>query len=584
MMRVLLLLLGASLTPDVARSQAPVAADSAVADTLADTLAVADTLTPGSPLPVVVLRDSAARALDSAAFAAITDTAHDVPSADLGGTPVRLLGRVVFRIYGGIGALGADERARRLGERLDVLARNAAFDPDSLRLLSGDALTTIQFGSLIVMSVTDADAEAQGLTRAQAAAYYAGRIRAEIDRVRERSTFRSVARNAVVAVALIGLLVFVLAGLARLFRWIDLRFLRLYRQHLPAVAVRGIEVVRGDQIVRFGRALLGLLRFVLTLLLVYLTVTTVLGLFPWTQSWSRTLLAYLVSPVRAFLGAVVGGLPELFAILVIVFLVRMAVKGVTWVFNRVEEGALTLPGFYPEFADPTRKIARFMLVLLGIFLAYPYTPIADSRVFQGLTVFLGLLFSLGSSSAIANVVAGTLLTYTRAFRVGDRIRVGDNTGDVIEKTFLVTRLRTPKNEDVSVPNAVVLNAQIVNYSAMAREGPGVIVHTTVTIGYDVPWATVHGLLEEAARRTEGVEADPAPFVLQTSLGDFSVAYQVNAYTRQASRLPAVLSDLHRHTQDVFAEAQIEILSPVYEAHRDGNPSTLPRLTSATGSA
>ncbi len=397
-------------------------------DTLAarDTVALRDTLaTSGGPLPVLVLTDSAARALDSAAVAELADTSADRSASGHAGTPVFLLGREVFRVYGGLGTLSAAERARRLGERLTLLARGTTFDTDSLRIIAGATLTTLQVDDLIVMTVTEADASAQALTRDAAAARYAAKIRTEVARVRERSTGRVVLQHALMGAALLLLLVLVLWGLGRLFRWADLRLLQVLRRHLPTVTVQGVEVVRGAQIVRAGRLLLGFARLALSLLLVYVALTTVLGLFPWTQSWSRLLFGYLLSPVRALGSAFVSSLPDLLALGVIVVMIRLVIRGSNWLFNRVEEGTLTLPGFYPEFADPTRKIVRFLLVLLGILLAYPYTPIADSRVFQGLTVFLGLLFSLGSSSAIANMVAGTLLTYTRAFRVGDRVKVGD---------------------------------------------------------------------------------------------------------------------------------------------------------------
>ncbi len=272
-----------------------------------------------------------------------------------------------------------------------------------------------------------------------------------------------------------------------------------------------------------------------------------------------------------------------------VVIVRWMIKGANWIFNQVEAGALTLPGFYPEFAEPTRKIVRFLLIVVGMFLAYPYTPLAGNAAFQGLTVLIGILFSIGSSTAIANVVAGTVLTYTRSFQLGDRIKVGETTGDVVEKTFLVTRLCTPKNEVVSIPNATVLSGQVTNYSEMIRDGRGVIVYTEVTIGYDVPWEKTTGLLLEAARRAaddpdNGVVTEPPPFVLQTGLGDFSVAYQLNVYTQQARMLPRVLSDLHARIQDVFAEADVEILSPVYQANRDGSPSTVPPPTVASAAA
>ena len=587
-LRFLLAALVAALhvVPVSAQTAPPDTARSASADTAAvraDSSAT-DTLRTAGGTEVLVLGDSAASALDSTAVAALADTTDDLPENEIAGTDVMLYGRSVFKIYGGLGALSAAQRARRIGERLDALTRNDAFDPDSLSIVEGDRLTTIQFGDFIVMTVTDADAAPQTLGRAQAAEYYARRIRAEVARVRERSTFRSVAINAGIALALLVLLWLLLRGVRRLFGWIDARFIEMHREALPGLSFRGVEVVRGEQIVRFGLTVLRLVRWLLSLLLVYVFLTVVLGLFPWTQSWSKTLLGYLLAPAKSLVAIVVAGLPNFFAIVVVVAVIRWAIKGTNWVFNQIESGALTLPGFYPEFAEPTRKIARFLLLIVGAFLAFPYTPLAGNAAFQGLTVLIGILFSIGSSTAIANVVAGTVLTYTRSFQVGDRVKVGETVGDVVEKTFLVTRLCTPKNEVVSIPNSAVLSGQVTNYSEMIREGKGVIVHTTVTIGYDVPWTTTHRLLLEAAHRAGeddsiGVVLDPPPFVLQTGLGDFSVAYQLNAYTNLARKHPAVMSALHAMIQDVFAEAKIEILSPVYQANRDGNPLTLPPETS-----
>ncbi len=555
---------------------------------LADSAAVVDSARIGG-MEVEQLSDVAGRALDSAAVAALSDTSDALPEDAFIGTDVSLYGRTVFKVYGGLGALSAVERARRISERLDALTRNDGFDPDSLRIVSGDNLTTIQFGGLIVMSVTDADATAQTLSRSGAAAYYARTIRAEILRVRDRSTFRSVLINAGYAAALILLLGILLWALGRAFRWLDARFVGQNPELRRGLTVRGVEVLHGDQIVRAGQFVLRLVRFLVSALVVYLFLTVILGLFPWSQSWSKTLLGYLVSPVVALWAGIVAGLPDFFAIVVVVVFVRWAIKGSNWVFNQVESGALTLPGFYPEFAEPTRKIARFLLIVIGMFMAYPFTPLADNPAIQGLTVLVGILFSLGSSTAIANVVAGTVLTYTRSFQLGDRIKVGETTGDVVEKTFLVTRLCTPKNEVVSIPNSAVLSGQVTNYSEMIRDGRGVIVYTEVTIGYDVPWEKTTGLLLEAAHRAaddpdNGVVTDPPPFVLQTGLGDFSVAYQLNVYTMQARKLPKVLSDLHARIQDVFAEADVEILSPVYQANRDGSPSTVPPPTVASAAS
>jgi small-conductance mechanosensitive channel len=209
-------------------------------------------------------------------------------------------------------------------------------------------------------------------------------------------------------------------------------------------------------------------------------------------------------------------------------------------------------------------------------LIFPYLPGSGSPAFQGISVFIGILFSLGSSSAIANMVAGMVITYMRPFRIGDRVKIGDITGDIVEKTTLVTRIRTVKNEDVTVPNSAVLSSSTINYSTHASAPEyGLIIHTTVTIGYDVPWKEVHQALIEAALRSELILKNPMPFVLQTSLDDFYVSYQVNGYTKEANNLASIYSQLHQNIQDCFNEVGIEIMSPHYRSLRDGNMTTTP---------
>ena len=232
------------------------------------------------------------------------------------------------------------------------------------------------------------------------------------------------------------------------------------------------------------------------------------------------------------------------------------------------------PGFYPEWADPTYKIVRFLVLAFSAIVIFPYLPGADSPIFQGVSVFLGVLFSLGSTSAIANVVAGVVLTYMRPFKIGDRVKIADTTGDIIEKTLLVTRVRTIKNVDVTIPNAMVLGSHIINFSSSAKDA-GLILHTGVTIGYDVPWRKVHDLLIAAARATPGILKQPGPFVLQTGLDDSYVSYELNAYTDQPNIMANTYSELHQSIQDKFNEARVEILSPRYSALRDGNRSTVP---------
>ncbi|RZA04271.1 MAG: mechanosensitive ion channel family protein, partial [Moraxellaceae bacterium] len=201
---------------------------------------------------------------------------------------------------------------------------------------------------------------------------------------------------------------------------------------------------------------------------------------------------------------------------------------------------------------------------------FPFLPGSSSPAFQGVSVFLGILISLGSSSAITNIVAGLVITYMRPFRIGDRVKIGEVVGDVMEKSMLVTRIKTIKNEDITVPNSLVLSSSTVNYSSHTKnEKQGLIVHYTVTVGYDVPWQQVYHLLVEAALKSEHVQSEPKPFVLQTSLDHYYISYQINAYTKEANKQATIYSNILENIQDVFHEAGIEIMSPSFHVIRDG---------------
>jgi small-conductance mechanosensitive channel len=271
----------------------------------------------------------------------------------------------------------------------------------------------------------------------------------------------------------------------------------------------------------------------------------------------------------------VGYLPSLAVLVVLFFGGRFLVRLLRLVFNGIAVERIRLPGFDSEWAWPTFTVVRFLLVVFLAVMAFPYLPGSASPAFQGVSIFLGVLVSFGSSGAVADVISGIVLTYTRAFHVGDRVKIADAVGDVVEKSMFVTRVRTPKNVDVTLPNALVLGNPIVNFSAQAAAGSGLILHPAVTIGYDAPWRRVHELLIDAARATEGVLAEPEPFVLQTALDDFYVRYELNVHTRDATRMPAIYSELYRNIQDRFHAAGVEIASPHLAAVRDGNQVQIP---------
>ncbi|WOJ94572.1 mechanosensitive ion channel family protein [Congregibacter variabilis] len=298
-------------------------------------------------------------------------------------------------------------------------------------------------------------------------------------------------------------------------------------------------------------------------------------------SWSRDLAVNIIGFVFAQLGviaaAVLNYLPNLFIIGIIALISRLVIRTTRGIFEGIRLERITLPGFYPDWAETSFGLSRLLIIAITLVIVFPYLPGSSSPAFQGLSIFFGVLVSLGSTSAVANVMSGIVITYTRGFKIGDRVRIADTEGDVIERSAFVTRIRTPKNEEVSVPNAMVMNNHIVNFSAQAKE-TGVLLHTTVTIGYDIAWTRVHQLLCEAASATAHVLEEPAPFVLQTSLDDNYVAYELNAYIRNPSAKQQIASEMHAHIQDRFREHNIEILSPHYRANRDGSAVAIPPPT------
>jgi len=343
---------------------------------------------------------------------------------------------------------------------------------------------------------------------------------------------------------------------------------------IRSISIKNIELVSADRTIEVLTFITKIIRFFLLIILFYTCITIIFSLFAFSKDWAEKLLYYVFNPLNTVLTSFLEFLPNLFFIVVLVFVFRYIIKFVKFIFGEVERGTLDFPGFHKDWAPPTYKIVRFMILVLAAIIIFPYLPGSNSPFFQGISVFLGILFSLGSSSAIANIVSGVVLTYMRPFKIGDRVKIADTTGDVVEKTLLVTRVRTPKNVDITIPNAMVLNSHIVNFSSSAAD-KGLILHTTVTIGYDVPWKKTHELLIAAALECDTILKEPKPFVLQTSLDDFYVSYELNAYTDQPSRSAATYSELHSKIQDKFWESGVEILSPHYGAMRDGNQTTIP---------
>ena len=349
---------------------------------------------------------------------------------------------------------------------------------------------------------------------------------------------------------------------------------QLIRQRIKELKIQKQRIFEQEDLAKAANGAVRAVFTVVKLGLLFLYLNSVLSYFAWTHELAISIFSFIGTTLASMARSFISYLPDLAIVILFVFIARFIIRVLALVFDGIRRERIRMPGFYPEWARTSFNLVRVAVIALTVVIIFPYLPGSDSPAFKGLSIFFGVLVSLGSTAAIAHLVAGIVITYTRAFRLGDRVRIADTEGDVIERSAFVTRIRTPKNVEVAIPNAMVMNNHIVNYSAQARSG-GVLLHTTVTIGYDVPWPKVHELLVEAARRTDRLETDPEPFVLQTALQDNYVAYELNASTHVPSGKTRIYSDLHANIQDVFREANIEILSPAYRAMRDGNSSTVP---------
>lgn len=492
------------------------------------------------------------------------------------GAPVVVRGDTVLFVPARYGAFSAADRAAAIALRVLSLWRTP---PDSLDLVVAETTTDIVAAGTILMTVSDADALARGVARDALAEEFRRDLWTAIDRISVESVLRALAsgllRSLLATIVLLAILWLLKRGFARIDRAIDAR-----RSAIPSLRIKTLVLLPATVLATWVVSASRLLRLLLTGLLFYAYLPLVLTFFPWTAPYADRLLGYLLSPIVAVFTAIGRYLPNVLFIAVIVAVTRFVLKAVRLVFDALERGTLTIGGFEREWADPTYKIARFLVGAFALIVVFPYLPGADSEAFKGVSLFLGVLISFGSTSAIANAVAGIVLTYTRAFRVGDRIAIGETVGDVTAKSLLVTHVRTIKEVEVTIPNAMVLSAHVLNYSTLAKE-PGLILHTGVTIGYDAPWRKVHELLLAAARATPGLRSEPAPFVLQTGLDDFYVRYEINAYTSDPRAMATTYSQLHANILDQFNEAGLEIMSPHYAALRDGNATAIPGAAPTT---
>lgn len=487
------------------------------------------------------------------------------------GVEVAPFGQPLFSIYGNLGSATAESRAKTVSGNIKMLRKDLLYKPELLVISVEDGSPEITYQGRVLLAVTDKQAAVEGKTKDELAREYRDVIVSAVEQARSGFVWLLVLRQLGLAVVILGV------------TWLLVRYINVAYAHSRAFIWKKKnetgetlnKILDVKKQARWLLALLNVLRVGLVALLVYVCFLSFLALFPETRWLSGKLIYFVWTPIHTVLSAIWGYLPNLFMIVVILACFRLASKLLRLVADKIGAGSLKVQGFHPDWAMPTYHLVWVLLLVFTIIFIFPLLPRSDSGVFKGISVFLGVLLSLGSTSIINNIVSGFVITYMRPFKEGDIIKMGENCGVVVEKSSLVTRLRTAKNEIITIPNSMMMTANTVNYSTSA-EHYGLILHARLTVGYEIEWRKVHELLMTAADKTSGILKTPKPFVLQVSLDDFYVMYEINAYTKDASCMGCTYSELNQNIQDVFNEAGVELLSPHVSAVRDGSLFAAPK--------
>lgn len=494
----------------------------------------------------------------------------ELPGNKIDGFPVMLADEELFIIQMPVSDFSAEDRVQAISTRLEERAKDSNFKLDDLRIEERDNTTIIRADKTI-LTITDDDAKAAETTRQELANSHLESIKSGIKKYKqENSPFRLIKGIALTFLATLalmlvfGILTYIIPkvfGSVDYLRSEPVRPLRV--NNITLLPAAPLNLALGF-LANIFVSLIKIGGLILLIAIPVAYITAVLNFFPSTQDMAGEIVAYINT----------GQVLTIALVLLITYYTLIVLRVV---FAELGRGTMSFAGFHAEWAEPTYKLVKFFIMVLAIIIIFPYLPGYGSPAFQGISIFVGILVSLGSSGAASNIVSGIILIYTRAFKKGDFVNIGDARGTIVEETLLVTRVCTPKNVVVTIPNSTVIGSNIVNYSSTSRDEaiPPLVLHAAVTLGYDVPWRKVYRVLNEAARATEHILEEPETFVLQTSLDDFYVSYELNAYTDRPGMMASIYSELFQNIQDRCNEADIEILSPHYSAVRDGHQITIP---------
>jgi small-conductance mechanosensitive channel len=499
------------------------------------------------------------------------------PASQSSSATVVLEGETLFVIQTQQGGLSVQKRAQRINQRLRDFAENQDISLDELEVYVGDKdgipLTTVSAGNILLIAVSNADAQIADKSRLELAREYLQKIKEAVSVYRQERSLQYLLHATLWTVLATVTLIVTTFIANNIFAKIYHRLKVWQESYIHPVRLGNWELIRANQLDDIITWLARITQAAIILGLLVAYFPFVLKQFPWTRGLAKTFEGYLVGTLQSGWQAFVNYLPSLLTIVLVVVVTYFLVRLSKPFFRELGQGTFSLPGFYPEWADPTQKLVTFLIIALAAVIAFPLLPGFQSPAFQGISVFLGLLISLGSTSVISNLVSGSVLIYTRAFRVGDRIKIGDISGKVLETTLLVTRILTPTNVVISIPNSQISSSSIENFSFGYRElNQLLILETRVYLGYEVPWREAYQALSQAASRTEGMLKSPPPFVLQGELNDVYVTYLLNVYIdveyfkdKTLKEFEQARSQLNENIRDCSAEARIRIFAPNYEA-------------------
>ncbi|HEX3436041.1 MAG TPA: mechanosensitive ion channel family protein [Pseudacidobacterium sp.] len=478
------------------------------------------------------------------------------------GSPVVLDGKTVITIHWGYGNYTPQARAHGIASRLKALAGDLTTSLDITQ--EADAFSTdIKCGDTIIASVFDGDARAEGTTRDALAEQWSASFLSAMQAYRAEHSWKRTAIRTGLALLIIGSCVLLLLLARRITNRMALTTSALLEQSIKSTSSRMARIVSSAQLRSIVMRAFLIVRIILWLVILAFASHILLGIFPSTRPLAIGIYEGVAGPARGFSHSVWVDLPSFIFIALLVLATWYLIKLIRYFFRKVAQGAITLEGFHPAWASVTERLISIAVVVFAILIAYPYIPGSQTAAFKGISLFLGVLFSLGSTGLVANIITGIMLTYMDAFEVGDLVQIGEVNAYVKKMSLLTTRFITRKNEIITMPNSTIMGKHIVNYSARGGKD-SLLVSVTVGIRYDSPWRQVEALLLEAAARTESVLTDPAPFTLLLSLDDFNVKYEINAYVRAGVRRYLALTELNRNVLDVFNEYGISIMTPAYQ--------------------